>query len=37
MLGSQVKLSNGKIYFNCTDDFGNTYWELIYLHRPITG
>ena len=34
---SQVKLSNGKIYFNRTDDFGNAYWELIYLHRPITG
>lgn len=33
---SQVKLSNGKIYFNRTDDFGNAYWEQVYLHRPIT-
>ena len=36
-IAGQVRVYNGKLYFKRVDDFGNTYRELIYLHRPITG
>lgn len=34
-IAGQVRVNNGKLYFKRVDDFGNQYWENIFLHRPI--
>lgn len=34
-IAGQVRVNNGKLYFKRVDDFGNKYWEKVFLHRPI--
>ena len=34
-IAGQVRVNNGKLYFKRVDDFGNQYWENIFLHRSI--
>ena len=34
-IAGQVRVNNGNLYFKSVDDFGNQYWENIFLHRPI--
>lgn len=34
-IAGQVRVNNGKLYFKRVDDFGNQYWENIFLHRLI--
>ncbi len=31
----QVRVNNGKLYFKSVDDFGNEYWDNIFLYRLI--
>lgn len=34
-IAGQVRVNNGKLYFKCVDDFGNEYWDNVFLHRSI--
>lgn len=34
-IAGQVRVNNGKLYFKCVDDFGNEYWDNVFLYRSI--
>ena len=34
-IAGQVRVNNGKLYFKSVDDFGNEYWDNVFLYRLI--
>ncbi len=34
-IAGQVRVNNGKLYFKSVDDFGNEYWDNVFLYRSI--